>query len=80
MGEWHTITLEDGLACLIDYRGKSPTKSPMGVPVITAKVVKNGRIVQPIEQMIDPNYYPVWMTRGVPKVGDIVMTTEGPLG
>jgi type I restriction enzyme, S subunit len=37
-------------------------------------------VVGPIEQKIDPNYYPIWMTRGLPRAGDVVMTTEGPLG
>ena len=80
MDKWRTITLDDGLDCLIDYRGKSPPKSRVGIPVISAKCVKNGRIVQPIEQKIEPSFYPVWMVRGFPLVGDIVMTTEGPLG
>jgi type I restriction enzyme, S subunit len=80
MDKWRTITLEEGLDCLIDYRGKSPPKSQGGIPVISAKCIKNGRIVQPIEQTIKPSFYPVWMVRGFPLVGDIVMTTEGPLG
>jgi type I restriction enzyme S subunit len=80
MDDWRTITLEAGLERLIDYRGKSPPKSVFGVPVISAKVVKNGRVTLPIEQTIDPKYYPVWMTRGLPSIGDIVMTTEGPMG
>ena len=80
MGEWRQVPLEDGLDRLIDYRGKSPPKSPAGIPVISAKVVKGGRVVGPIEQKIDPNYYPIWMTCGLPRAGDVVMTTEGPLG
>jgi type I restriction enzyme, S subunit len=80
MADLRTIALEEGLACLIDYRGKSPPKSAIGVPVISAKVVKNGRVIQPIEQKIKLDYYQVWMTRGLPEVGDVVMTTEGPLG
>lgn len=80
MDSWRTIRLEEGLERLIDYRGKSPPKSNGGIPVISAKCVKNGRIVRPIEQTIEPNYYPIWMVRGLPCVGDIVMTTEGPLG
>lgn len=80
MEGWKTITLEDGLARLIDYRGKSPKKSDTGIPVISAKVVKAGRIYQQIEQTIAPEYYDQWMTRGLPSVGDIVFTTEGPMG
>jgi type I restriction enzyme S subunit len=80
LNEWSEIALDSALAVLIDYRGKSPPKSVNGVPVISAKVVKSGRITYPIEQTIDPAYYPIWMTRGFPQVGDIVMTTEGPMG
>ncbi|MBO9379639.1 restriction endonuclease subunit S [Sphingomonas histidinilytica] len=75
-----TIRLEEALSDLIDYRGKSPPKSSTGTPVISAKVVKAGRILRPIEQTIDPDYYQTWMTRGYPRPGDVVMTTEGPLG
>lgn len=77
---WQEVKLESVLSALIDYRGKSPPKSATGTPVISAKVVKDGRISRPIEQTIDPSFYPQWMTRGYPRPGDIVMTTEGPLG
>jgi type I restriction enzyme S subunit len=75
-----TLPLEKALSQLIDYRGKSPPKSPTGTPVISAKVVKGGRILRPIQQTIDPDFYPKWMTRGYPQPGDVVLTTEGPLG
>lgn len=77
---WTTEPLEDCLDALIDYRGKSPTKSPSGIPVLSAKVVKTTGLLRPIEQTIAPDYYPKWMTRGYPKPGDVVMTTEAPLG
>ena len=80
MTNWPEFPLEECLEVLIDYRGKSPIKSKKGIPVISAKVVKNGTILHPIEQTIDPSYYNVWMRRGIPQVGDVVLTTEGPLG
>ena len=80
MGEWTTQRLEDCLEALIDYRGKSPTKAPTGIPVLSAKVVKTGGLVRPIEQTIATDYYPKWMTRGLPRSGDVVMTTEAPMG
>ncbi|WP_300580682.1 restriction endonuclease subunit S, partial [Marivita sp.] len=80
MRGWTEIQLEDALEVLIDYRGKSPKKSETGIPVISAKVVKSGRILDGIEQTIAPDYYVEWMRRGVPQAGDVVMTTEGPLG
>ncbi len=48
--------------------------------MISAKVVKGGRIFSQIEQTIGPGYYSEWMTRGIPNIGDIVFTTEGPMG
>ena len=80
MVEWRTEPLIDCLETLIDYRGKSPPKSDAGIPVLSAKVVKTTGLLQPIEQMIAADYYPKWMTRGVPRPGDVVMTTEAPMG
>jgi type I restriction enzyme S subunit len=68
------------LEALLDYRGKSPPKSGKGVPVLSAKVVKTTGLMRPIEQKIAIDYYPKWMVRGLPRVGDVVMTTEAPMG
>src|SRR5205823_10329946 len=64
---------------IIDYRGKTPSKTSSGVPLITAKVVKSGRIEEPNE-FIAEEEYDEWMTRGRPESGDVVITTEAPLG
>ncbi len=78
-GEWTTLPLEDCMAAIIDYRGKSPEKTTSGVPLVTAKIVKGGRIEKP-EEFIAEADFDDWMRRGMPKPGDIVMTTEAPLG
>ena len=80
MTSWTTAQLDDCLDALLDYRGKSPKKSPTGIPVLSAKVVKTAGLLRPIEQTIAPDYYETWMTRGLPKPDDVVMTTEAPLG
>jgi len=80
MDNWTTANLEDCLDALLDYRGKSPKKAPTGIPVLSAKVVKTDGLLRPIEQTIAPDYYDKWMVRGLPAVGDVVMTTEAPLG
>lgn len=80
VSDWRELPLGECLSTLIDYRGKSPKKSETGIPVISAKVVKDGRITHPIVQKIAPSYYVEWMRRGLPRVGDVVLTTEGPLG
>ena len=63
----------------IDYRGKSPEKSKGGVPLITAKIVKEKEVKEPNE-FIPANSYDAWMRRGVPNPGDVVITTEAPMG
>jgi type I restriction enzyme, S subunit len=78
-GEWKTLPLEDCMAAIIDYRGKSPDKTTFGVPLVTAKIVKGGRIEKP-EEFIAEADFDEWMRRGMPRSGDIVMTTEAPLG
>lgn len=77
--EWQTLPLEDCMEAIIDYRGKTPRKSSFGIPLITAKIVKNGRILEPTE-FIPFEDYDERMSRGLPQAGDVVITTEGPLG
>ncbi|MDR1497395.1 MAG: restriction endonuclease subunit S, partial [Puniceicoccales bacterium] len=67
------------MAAIIDYRGKSPTKTTQGVPLVTAKIIKGGRI-EPPDEFIAEEDYDSWMQRGLPQKGDVVMTTEAPLG
>ena len=78
-GEWTVQTLEDCMDAVIDYRGKTPEKTAFGIPLITAKVVKGGRIETP-DEFIAVEDYEAWMRRGMPKAGDVVVTTEAPLG
>jgi type I restriction enzyme S subunit len=77
--EWEILPLEDCMEAIIDYRGKTPDKTRYGIPLITAKIVKGGQIQKP-EEFISPNDYDSWMRRGLPKAGDILITTEAPLG
>lgn len=79
MCEWREYLLKDVIEKFIDYRGKTPLKTNFGIPLITAKVVKNGRINEPNE-FIDKNDYAKWMTRGYPEINDVVLTSEAPLG
>ena len=67
------------MKAIIDYRGKTPRKTPSGVPLITAKIVKDGRIMTPTE-FIAVEGYDSWMNRGLPEPGDVIMTTQAPLG
>ena len=73
-----TYSLGD-VCTFIDYRGKTPPKTTSGIPLVTAKIVKNGMIQEP-QEFIAENYYDEWMRRGIPKKGSVVFTTEAPLG
>lgn len=77
--EWAMLPLEDCLDALIDYRGKTPEKTDSGIPLITAKIIKAGRIETPTEFIAVENYE-AWMRRGIPQDGDVVLTVEAPLG
>lgn len=76
---WAWVRLPE-LAQFIDYRGKTPNKKEAGIPLITAKNVRKGHISREPQEFISEADYPKWMTRGFPKVGDILFTTEAPLG
>jgi type I restriction enzyme S subunit len=76
---WDILPVEECTDRIIDYRGKTPKKASAGVPLITAKVVKNGRILQP-QEYIPEEDFEAWMRRGIPEPGDVVITTEAPLG
>jgi type I restriction enzyme S subunit len=68
------------LARFIDYRGKTPNKVSSGVSLITAKNVRYGYISRDPEEYISAAEYVSWMTRGFPRIGDMLFTTEAPLG
>ncbi|MDQ7986238.1 restriction endonuclease subunit S [Pseudomonas sp. G34] len=68
------------IARFIDYRGKTPTKVESGIPLITAKNIRKGYISREPREYIRPEDYDSWMTRGIPNVGDVLITTEAPLG
>ncbi|MBL8207794.1 MAG: restriction endonuclease subunit S [Blastocatellia bacterium] len=77
--EWDTPQIEDKLAKIIDYRGKTPNKADHGIPLITAKIIRLGYLLEP-DEFIPPETYAKWMTRGLPAKDDVLFTTEAPLG
>lgn len=68
------------VAKFIDYRGRTPKKTDSGIPLITAKNVKKGFISETPREFIAEMDYESWMTRGIPNKGDVLFTTEAPLG
>ena len=68
------------LCTFIDYRGKTPEKAESGLPFITAKNVKMHYMSFDTQEFISQETYDKVMTRGFPRIGDVVFTTEAPLG
>lgn len=78
--KFNTYIMEDALEAIIDYRGKTPQKSESGIPTLSAKSVKNNFIDYNNCYYISQEEYNRFMVRGFPKKGDILLTTEAPLG
>jgi len=70
---------------IIDYRGKTPKKlkgvwTSFGIPALSAKNIKQGKIVNHGSiRYVNNDLYDRWMKVEVKK-GDILMTSEAPLG
>ena len=64
----------------IDYRGATPNKLTCGVPLVTAKNVKYGYIDYTIKDYISEEEYMQRQSRGISRKGDLLFTTEAPLG
>ena len=78
-----SVEYEDSLINLctfIDYRGKTPEKAESGLPFITAKNVKMHHMSFDTQEFISKETYDKVMTRGLPRIGDVLFTTEAPLG
>jgi type I restriction enzyme, S subunit len=78
---WLLVHLRRVIAKFVDYRGKTPEKVDDGVPLITARNIKNGMIDMDLSQeFIRVEDYDEWMVRGLPEPGDVLITMEAPLG
>ena len=78
---WSVVGLTKYLHSIVDYRGKTPEKADEGVFLVTARNIKNGRIDYSLStEFISPDHYETVMGRGLPRIGDVLFTTEAPLG
>ena len=78
--EWRPTAIKHLLEAVIDYRGKTPPKSKNGIPTLTAGNVKKGRIDLSKVSYVSRETYSSWITRGLPKPNDVLITTEAPVG
>lgn len=77
--KWKWVALED-LFQFVDYRGKTPIKSASGVRLITSSNVRKGYLDHTRCEYISIDEYQSRQSRGVSHKGDILFTTEAPLG
>lgn len=78
--EWEVKSIEE-VCTIVDYRGKTPTKVEEGVFLVTAKNIGKGYIDYNVsKEYIKKQDYDNVMSRGLPKKGDVLFTTEAPLG
>ncbi|WP_440892858.1 restriction endonuclease subunit S [Aeromonas dhakensis] len=78
---WIVAGFKKYIEPIVDYRGKTPTKTESGVFLVTARNIKNGSIDYILsEEFISEDDYEEVMRRGKPKLGDVLFTTEAPLG
>lgn len=61
----------------IDYRGKTPPRVGVGIPLISAKCVRRGYFDAARLDFVSDETYRNSMTRGFPKANDVLFTTEG---
>ena len=79
--DWNAVPLTKYLGSIIDYRGRTPEKTEAGRFLVTAKNIRSGQIDYKISQeFTSEEEYQRIMTRGIPQIGDVLFTTEAPLG
>lgn len=74
---WATV---DQLMRIIDYRGRTPPYSAQGIPHLRSANIKNGAVIWENVRFVTPDTFEEFMTRGLPTEGDLLFTTEAPLG
>lgn len=78
---WDVVGLTKYLDSVVDYRGRTPEKVEGGVFLVTAKNIRNGVVDYGASQeYIAFSQYDEVMRRGKPIRGDVLFTTEAPLG
>ncbi|MFB2727422.1 restriction endonuclease subunit S [Shewanella mangrovisoli] len=78
---WMVAGFKKYLEPIVDYRGKTPNKTESGVFLVTARNIKNGTVDYDLSQeYISEDDYEEVMRRGKPQIGDVLFTTEAPLG
>ena len=76
---WKMVELNQ-LFNFVDYRGMTPNKITEGIFLITASNIKNGYMDYTRKEYISIEEYEKRKSRGVTNKGDLLFTTEAPMG
>ena len=76
---WTMVELNQ-LFDFVDYRGKTPTKITSGVFLITASNIKQAYMDYSRKEYISREEYEGRQSRGLTQKGDLLFTTEAPMG
>ena len=77
---WCWASLDQLTYFTVDYRGKTPPIAESGVRTISAANVKAGGLVFDRPRHVSQDTYREWAVRGLPRPGDLLVTTEAPVG
>src|SRR5690554_2105467 len=78
---WEIIPLTKYLESIVDYRGRTPKKQNEGLFLVTARNIKKRIIDYSLsEEYVDYEDAQNLLERGRPEIGDVLFTTEAPLG
>lgn len=78
--EWEVRPAEDVCEAVIDCKNRTPPEVASGFAVVRTPNVRDGRFVRDGLVYTDAASYEVWTQRGKPRVGDVLITREAPVG
>ena len=78
--EWEVKPAMELCDAVIDCKNRTPPSAKEGHPVIRTPNIRNGEFVFNDLAYTDPFFYQIWVARGKPKAGDVVITREAPFG
>lgn len=78
---WVVCRFNRLIASKVDYRGRTPEKVDDGVFLVTARNIRDGRIdYERSQEYTTQADWDALSARGQPEIGDVIFTTEAPLG
>lgn len=78
---WLVCRFNRLIASKVDYRGRTPEKVDKGIFLVTARNIRAGKIdYERSQEFTTVQDWEKLSARGKPEIGDVVFTTEAPLG